>query len=67
MLPSTLQTKYFIMKSLNVLLIKDEIRRHSQRYRNRLEDHPNALAANLMREVKTIRRLKRNLLQDLTI
>jgi len=45
--------------------VKDEIKRFSQRYADRMEEHSNILAINLMRDAKTSRRLKRKLSQDL--
>jgi len=48
---------------LNVPYVRDEIKRFSQRYADRMEERPN-IATNLMREIKT-RRLKRKLPQDL--
>jgi len=52
---------------LNVPYVRDEIKRLSQKYADRMEEHPNIFATNLMKEVKTIRRLKRKLSQDLYI
>jgi len=46
---------------LNVPYIKDEIKRFGQGYTNRIKEHPNILATNVMKEVKTTRRLKRKL------
>jgi len=43
--------------------IRDEIKRLSQRYADRMEKHPNILATNFMKEVKTTRRLKENYLK----
>jgi hypothetical protein len=51
---------------LNVSYVRDEIRRLSQRYADRMEEHPNILTKNLMRSVKTPRRVKRRLPQDLS-
>ena len=50
---------------LKVPYVKDEVRNFSRKYRDRLKDHPNVLAINLMREASTTRRLKRKLPQDL--
>jgi hypothetical protein len=47
--------------------VRDEIRKHSQRYADRMEKHPNILTKNLMRSVKTPRRRKRRLSQNLSI
>jgi hypothetical protein len=44
---------------LNVPYIKDEIRKHSQRYAGRMEKRPNIFMKNLMRSVKTPHRLKK--------
>jgi hypothetical protein len=41
--------------------VKDEIRRLSQRYADRMEEHSNILTKKLMRNVKTLCRLKRRL------
>jgi len=46
---------------LNVLYVRDEIKRLNQKYADRLEEHPNILATNFMKQVKTTRRLKRRL------
>jgi len=51
--------------NLNVSYVRDEIKRFSQRYAHRMEEHPNILATNLMKQVKTTGRLKRKLSQDL--
>jgi len=45
----------------NVPYVRDEIKRFSQRYADRMEEHPNILATNLMKEVKATRRLERRL------
>jgi len=52
---------------LNVLYVRDEIKRLSQKYVDRMEEYSNIFATNLMKEVKTTRRLKRKLPQDLCI
>jgi len=50
---------------LNVPYVRDEIKRLSQtRYADRMEKHPNILAINLVKEVKTTCRLKKKLSQD---
>jgi len=46
---------------LNVPYARDEIKRFDQGYANRIKEHPNLLATNVMEEVKTTRRLKRKL------
>jgi len=33
--------------------VRDEIKRFSQKYVDRMEEHPNILATNLMKEIKT--------------
>jgi len=43
------------------------LKRLSQKYADRINKHPNIVATNLMKEVKTTRRLKRKLPQDLYI
>jgi len=48
----------------NVSYVRDKIKR-IQRYADSMEEHANILAINLMKEVKTARRLKRKLRQDL--
>jgi len=45
--------------------VRDEIRRHSQRYADRIKENSNIFTKNIMRSVKTTRRLKRRLPQDL--
>jgi len=52
---------------LNVSYVKDEIKKLSQRYADRLEERPNILASDLMSDAETPRRLKRKLPQDLYI
>jgi len=42
-----------------------ETRLKGQRYADRMEEHPNILATNLVKEVGTSRRLKRKFSQDL--
>jgi len=45
---------------------RDEIKRFSQKYADRMEEYPNIPATNLMKEVKTIqKKIKRKLPQDL--
>jgi len=44
--------------------VRDEIKGLSQRYADKMEEHPNILAINLMKKIKT-RGLKRKLPQDL--
>jgi len=39
--------------NLNVPYIRDEIKRLSQRYADRMKEHPKILAINLMKEVET--------------
>jgi len=50
--------------------VRDEIRKHCQRYTDKMEEHPspfreNILTKNLMRSIKIPRRLKKRLPQDL--
>jgi len=52
---------------LNVSYARDEIKKFSQRYADRLEEHPNTLAIDLMSETEILRRLKRKQPQDLYI
>jgi len=52
-------------RDLNVPYVRDEIKRLNQRYADGMEKHFNILAINLMKKVKTTRRLKRKLPQDL--
>jgi len=52
-------------QDVNVPHVRDEIRRHNRRYADRMKEHPNIRTKNLMRSVKTPRRLKRRLPQDL--
>lgn len=49
---------------LQIPKIKEEVKRYSQKYQDRLVAHPNSLATNLMKE-KPKRRLKRKIPQDL--
>jgi len=49
----------------DMLYIRDEIRKHSWKYADRIKEHPNILMKNLMRSIKTLRRLKTKLPQDL--
>jgi len=46
--------------------IRDEIKRLSQRYADRMEEYPNIVATKLMKEVKTTHRLKRRLKKKTT-
>jgi len=46
---------------LNVPYARDEIKRLSQRHADRMEERSNILATNLVKEVETTRRLKRQL------
>jgi hypothetical protein len=48
-----------------MLYVRNEIRKLSQRYADRMEEHLNIFTKNFMRSVKTPRRLKRRLPQDL--
>jgi len=52
---------------LNVPYVRDEIRKFSQRYADRWEEHPNILAIDFMSEAEILRRLKRKQPQDLYI
>jgi len=52
---------------LNVPYVKDEIKKLSQRYADRLKERSNTLAIDLMSDAETPRRLKRKLPQDLCI
>jgi len=56
-----------LLHDLNVSYVRDEIKKLSQRYVDRLEEHSNILAIDLMNDVETPRRLKRKLSQDLCI
>jgi len=38
--------------------VKDQIRRHSERYADRMKEHPNILTENFMKCVKTPRRVE---------
>jgi len=53
---ATSMTLYII---LTYNTYKDEIKRLCQRYADRMEEHSNILATNLVEEVKATRRLKR--------
>jgi len=50
---------------LNVPYVRDEIKKLSQRYVDRLEERPNTVAIDLMSETETSRGSKRKLPQDL--
>jgi len=52
---------------LNVPYVRDEIKKLSQRYADRLEEHLTILAIDFMSDAETSRRLKRKLSQDLCI
>jgi len=48
--------------TLYVPYVRDEIKiSQPERYADRMEKHPNILATNLMKQIKTTRRLKRKL------
>jgi len=46
---------------LNVPYVRNEIKRLSQKYTDRMEEHPNIPVTNSMKKVKTTRRVKRKL------
>jgi hypothetical protein len=52
---------------LDILYVRDQIRKHSQAYADRMEKHPNILTKLFMRSVKTPRRLKGRFSQELSI
>lgn len=54
-----------IHNDLNVPFIKDEIKRFSNNYLNRLSNHSNVLAINLLDDSNEVRRLKRRHVLDL--
>jgi len=58
-------TNDILYHDFNVPYVRDEIKRFSQRYADRMGKHSNIFVTNLMKEVKTTRRLKRKLPQDL--
>jgi len=60
-------TNDILHHDLNIPYIRDEIKKLSQRYADRLEEHPNTLAINLMSNAEISRGLKRKLPQDLYI
>jgi len=55
-----------IHKDLDIPYVNEEILRHSTKYSNRLNSHPNTLATKLMARSRRRRRLKRKLPCDLT-
>jgi len=57
-------TKDTLHHDLNVLHVRDEIKRLEQRYADRMNEYPNVFATNLVKEVKTTRRLKGRLPRD---
>jgi len=60
-------TLYMMISTCHTLetRLKETKKSLSQRYADKTEEHPNIFAINLMKEVKTTRRLKRKLPQDL--
>jgi len=50
-----------LYQDLNMLYVRDEIRRHA----DKMKEHLNILTKNLMRSLKTPRKLKKSLPQDL--
>lgn len=56
-----------IHRDADILSVREEVYKHSTAYRERLPSHPNALAPNLMRGARRVRRLKRKLPCDLII
>jgi len=63
--PSWYVTNDTLHHDFNVPYVKDEIRRHSWRYADRMKEHLNILIKNVMKNVKTPYRLKKRLPQDL--
>ena len=53
-------------KNLKIPFIKEEIRRFSSRYLERLSNHTNVLAITLLDETDEVRSLKRKYILDLT-
>jgi len=47
--------------------VRDEIKRLNQRYADRMEEHPNILATNFMKEIKTTHQLERKQPKTLNI
>lgn len=54
-----------IHRELQIPLVKDEIRNNANRYKSRIQQHPNQLASNLMGNSSTFSRLKRRAPLDL--
>jgi len=52
---------------LNVPYVRDVIKKLNQRYADKLEEHPNTRAINVIHDAETPRRLKKKLPQDLCI
>lgn len=52
-------------KDLEILVVKEEIKRRSSRYLQRLSNHSNPLAISLLDDSEEIRRLKRVQVLDL--
>jgi len=48
-----------IPHDFNVSYVRNEIKKFSQKYADRMEEHLNILVTNLMRDVKTLHRLRR--------
>jgi len=60
-------TNDILHHDLNIPYIRDEIKKLNQRYAERLKDHSNILAIDLMSNTEVPRILKRKLPQDLCI
>jgi len=60
-------TNDILHHDLNVSYVRDEIKKLSQKYADRLVEHPNILAIDFMNDAETLGRLKRKLSQDLCI
>jgi len=54
-----------ILYIMIVLYVRDEIKKLSRRYADRMEEHPDILAINLVKKIKITCRLKRKLPRDL--
>jgi len=60
-------TNDILYHDLNVPYVRDEIKKLSQRYSDRLKEYPNTLAIDFMSDAETLRRWKRKLLLKLYI
>ena len=58
-------SNFYIHRDMNIPFVKDEIKRFAVRYTNRLENHINTLAIELLDNSMDVRRVKRIHVLDL--